>query len=449
MVDPVVPKRVDASPTKNFFISMLTKDIDLIDAILDLVDNSIDGARRLRRDSDYSGITIRIQVDRDHFRIADNAGGIPVKLAEKYVFRFGRPEEMEPTPHSVGQFGVGMKRALFKMGKAFKVDSTTADSHFAVNVDVDEWKNRPDDWNFEFAQLSEGLDNIPQDDQGTIIEITNLHGSVSDDFATDAFQTRLAKALSQAHIDGVGKGVHITLNGIPLQVRDLVLKQSDELNPAYKEITYQEKEGDAIVQVKIYAGIADSDPSASGWYVFCNGRLILGAEQTNLTGWGEDNGRTLPKHHNQFARFRGFVFFDSDDSGLLPWNTTKTGVDADSAIFRSVRQEIIRMTRPVIDFLNRLDAEKDSKDDEIVATSPLETAVQSAKQLTLSNLNTTYSTFVAPKPNSPVKRVSEGRITYSRPLDKIRRVQQLLQISTNKDVGEMTFDYFLKMEGDE
>ena len=84
-----------------------------------------------------------------------------------------------------------------------------------------------------------------------------------------------------------------------------------------------------------------------------------GADQTLTTGWGEGDGRTIPKYHNQFARFRGFAFFDSDNTGLLPWNTTKTGVDADSPIFRAVRLAMITLMRPVIDFLNKLDKEKE------------------------------------------------------------------------------------------
>ena len=37
-------KKVDASPTKGFFIYMLTRDIDVKPAIVELIDNSIDGA---------------------------------------------------------------------------------------------------------------------------------------------------------------------------------------------------------------------------------------------------------------------------------------------------------------------------------------------------------------------------------------------------------------------
>jgi hypothetical protein len=39
--------KVDANPTKAFFVRMITRDISLEDCILDLIDNSVDGAWKL------------------------------------------------------------------------------------------------------------------------------------------------------------------------------------------------------------------------------------------------------------------------------------------------------------------------------------------------------------------------------------------------------------------
>jgi hypothetical protein len=123
---------IDVSPTKDLFITMLVKDIDLIDAIVDMVDNCVDGARRIRGKEDYEGLWVRIDVAGDHFTIDDNCGGIPVDVARRYAFKFGRPEGAEPTPHSVGRFGIGMKRALFKLGRQFSIESTAKSSHFSL-----------------------------------------------------------------------------------------------------------------------------------------------------------------------------------------------------------------------------------------------------------------------------------------------------------------------------
>jgi hypothetical protein len=109
-----------------------------------------------------------------------------VEIARSYAFRFGRPSEAPVTPHSVGQFGVGMKRALFKLGNHSAITSFAADSRFTVEIDVKEWQSQTD-WTLEFKSLEEGLD-IPAEDQGTVITVTDLHESVASDFSTAALQ---------------------------------------------------------------------------------------------------------------------------------------------------------------------------------------------------------------------------------------------------------------------
>ena len=111
---------IDARPTKEFFIYMLTKDILLIRAIIDLVDNSWDGALRVSKKHPLNRLSIDLDITENSFVISDNCGGIPYNVAKNYAFRFGRPTDMERTDHSVGQFGVGMKRSLFKIGSKFR-----------------------------------------------------------------------------------------------------------------------------------------------------------------------------------------------------------------------------------------------------------------------------------------------------------------------------------------
>ncbi len=88
---------VDSSPTKEFFVEMLTRDIDLTDAILDLLDNCLDGVLRKRGsmdikrdDFDYSGFEANITIEKDCFIIQDNCGGISKSIAINSAFRMGR-----------------------------------------------------------------------------------------------------------------------------------------------------------------------------------------------------------------------------------------------------------------------------------------------------------------------------------------------------------------------
>jgi hypothetical protein len=430
---------IDANPTKDFFISMLIKDIVTIRAIIDLVDNCVDGATRLRGNGKFNGLRVEIKATKDHFQISDNCGGIPVDLARNYAFRFGRPAKMPATPHSVGQFGVGMKRALFKLGTNFRIESTTQDSHFVVKEDVEKWKQKKE-WEFRFEELETNRARVPLSETGTIVAVTSLHGPIAESFSLDVFRARLATELAEAHIDAAMKGLEITFNGTVLHHPKLLLLESKSLKSAHRRMVF--REGSKAVKVRLYAGIGDSDPSAAGWYVFCNGRLVLAKDQTNVTGWGETREGTVPRYHNQFARFRGFVFFDSQDASLLPWNTTKTGVDTDSPRYRATRLEMIKFTRPVIDFLNRLDKEKEKQ---VTDDKPLESAVKAASPLELKRI-ASRSLFLAPKPITARNFPQLGRIQYFEPLDRIRTVQKALKVSTLKDVGEKTFDYFYKRE---
>lgn len=438
MADRTGPKLIEAHPTKGLFISMLVKDIGLVRSIVDLVDNSVDGAKRLRGDGRYDGLSVRIEAREDQFRIADNCGGIEVDVARDHAFRFGRPPEARPVRHSVGQFGVGMKRALFKMGEWFNIESTAANSRFTLEVDVEQW-SQTEEWNFEFSDLKENIPEIDLDERGTTITIKRLHDSVAKSFALENFQNRLREELEQAHIESMDGGLSISLNGIPLRSDPLLLLHSDELRPAMMEDTYRSN-GDPV-KVKVYAGIADSDPPSAGWYVFCNGRLVLGRDQSSVTGWGD----MLPRYHNQYAHFRGYVFFDSDDASNLPWNTTKTGVDSDSPIYQAVRLEMMKLALPVFKFLNRLKVERDRDNEN---GKPLEAAIKAAWPENLSSVETEDG-FVAPQPQRRPPQPDTASIQYRRTIKEIDRVKELLQVSSNREVGERTFEYFLEMESDD
>lgn len=414
---------------------MLTKDIGLTRSIIDLLDNCVDGARQLRKKGNYDGLWVRLEASKETFKISDNCGGISVGITRDYAFRFGRPSEMEPTTHSIGQFGVGMKRALFKLGKMFRIESTTETSHFVVEVDVDKWKQEKE-WEFEFNELQEKLPRKPSRQLGTMITVESLHPGISERFEHDSFQTGLLREIQEAHAHAMQQGLALTLDGIPIKYRPFHLLQSDQLKPGYKESSFGK--GRSRVKVKLFAGIAAPNPAEAGWYIFCNGRLIIGADQTEIGGWGEGGEGTIPKYHNTFARFRGYVFFDADDASQLPWNTTKTGVDADSRYFRAVRLEMLTLMRPVIDFLRKLAEEKKAQD-----RNPLETAINAAKERELSKVKTHY-VFKAPKAIPRVK--GTGRISYYKLLDDIAKAKKALHVTTQREVGEKTFDYFFKRE---
>lgn len=429
---------VKAAPTKRFFISVLVKDIYMMDAIVELVDNSIDSARSKFGTKNLRGIFIDIKYDQNQFRITDNAGGIPIDQAKNYAFRFGRPDDAPKTPGTVGEFGVGMKRALFKIGRHFLIESRTKEDDFKIALDVDEWEaikeDDPNAWNFRFSEM--GTNPSPLE-TGTHITVTKLYEYAIEDFKGTNFGSRLSTQLRETHAETLAAGLQITVNGTHVNADSASLLASQDLEPIAQDIVL-----DILgkqVNVKLLAGVGEPKLPDAGWYIFCNGRLIERADKTEKTGWNSAlDGEQTPKPHWQFRRFRGYVFFESTSTDVLPWNTTKTSLDVEAPAYRRVRPDMSSALRQVIEFLNALDSESGQP-------GPLTAIVEAAPRLRLMEIPARKS-FEWSR-NAAPKETKQARISYTRDQELVQQVKERLQAKTNKDVGEKTFDYYVDAEG--
>jgi hypothetical protein len=448
---------INAFPTKELFISILVRDITIRDAIGDLLDNSVDGALRLRTDGNYEGLKVEIKLDATSrsFTISDNCGGIPVDVAREYAFCFGRPEGVTSTGHSVGVFGIGMKRALFRLGKRFRVDSIAMNSTFSMEVDVDKWKvsdkdGKPENWNFNFIEHKENIsDNIPEQKRGTTITIYDIHDDVCESFSLNNEITTLIYELQHEHLFSIDQGLKVYVNNILLEAPELKLLSSELFKTAYWEKV------DGPVHIKIYAGISESEKLGQngGWYIFCNKRLVLGPDQTKVTGWGQKTGTTrIPEYHSQFYRFRGYVFLDAEDPITLPWNTAKTNLDLDSPVYRSVLQKMIYLMRSVIDFLNMLHDESGNFLNQKIRVTPLQNAIDEAITVPLkafkeSTNRTSIDRFTFPEPAKPESPIpSEVWIRYAVSKKKYDLVQEYFQKDRPGEIGFEIFNYFFERE---
>jgi len=343
--------------------------------------------------------------------------------------------------HSIGEFGVGMKRAIFKIGRHFRVESSTEVSRFVVEHDVDEWAKVEDDWAFQFSMLDEMAKNDAEQ-AGTSITISRLQRDVSDSFALAATADDLSRDIQSRLEHALKNGLAITVNQIPVSADPLTIIGDGDLAPAFCESHYGK--GREAVHVKIYCGVArESDSERAGWNVFCNGRKLLDSDKSPATGWhDEDDDISIPGYHNQYSLFRGCVYFDSDSPAQLPWNTTKTGVNLDSPYYRAARREMKHLMRPVLDFLNKLKTEKSSGDPE--AVGPLEEMVRRGKAVPVEQAMA-RSAFTYVKPAKSVKSGMQ-RIQYDVPLEQVKKAKEALGAATFKEVGEETFKYYYQAE---
>jgi len=185
----------------------------------------------------------------------------------------------------------------------------------------------------------------------------------------------------------------------------------------------------------------------AGWWVFCNDRLLLFAERSKLTGWGDG----APAYHPQYRHFRGYVYLTSANSELLPWNTTKTGVDQDSRIWRRVQSAMKTALADVVALINRLKNEKLSASDD--DDMPALRAAQQTSLTKLAELPTTARVIVPAvrqvhrRPaGSPARTVS---VQYSIDREKYRAVAEVLGAGSAAEAGRSTFEYFYDREVDD
>lgn len=361
----------DASPTKGFFINMLTRDIELNDAILDLLDNCLDGVVRIRKaqkverhSSDfYRGYQAEIIITDTSFCIQDNCGGIPIEIARKYAFRMGR-DDTSPVDETatVGIYGIGMKRAIFKIGRSAQVHSITKDKAFEVVIPKD-WALKTDSWDFDI--ISHKNDNTKQ--TGTKVIIKDLNDSIralwTDEGHRNTFVLSLINHIKESYSLIIQRGFTVTVNGINVEPNEVSFIFSNDKN-GIKPFVYKNKIGNVNIRMAVgfYAAppsIDESDKMAevsgqrsskdAGWTVICNDRVVLYNNKDHLTGWGENS---VPKYHPQFIGIRGIVEFESVNPEELPMTTTKRGVDLASPVYAAAKKKMCEGLKLFTSFTN-------------------------------------------------------------------------------------------------
>lgn len=347
---------VSARPVKAFFVTMFTRDIPLADAILDLLDNCVDGVLRAKGKAvdSYKGYYAEITFDASHFMIHDNCGGIPWAL-RNYAFRLGAPPDQprQDLP-TVGVYGVGMKRAIFKMGRHCFITTKNRGDEYEIEI-TPEWLDDEQQWNLPLRAASH-----PLKEAGTTILISELYDGISKTFGDGgaAFHAELFRRVAEQYAFIISKGFEVRINTLSVDPRPTKLafrkpearrRASDEIAP----FVYRTRVDGVAVFLAIgltraiptAEEIADEDSGgqgrykslAAGWTVVCNDRAVIYCDRTELTGWGEDD---IPRYHTQFIAISGIVEFRSADASKLPTTTTKRGIDAASPLYLQVKNKM-------------------------------------------------------------------------------------------------------------
>lgn len=444
-----------ALPRKRFFLEMFTRDIALDECILDLIDNSIDGLLRSHHPklSTHSlmqrpvltgrrlgGLPV-IEITFDHrtFVMTDTCGGIALRDAEDDIFNFGYSHDRPAQTGRLGVYGVGLKRALFKIGRHVRMSSRTTQSGFELDLDVEAWAARDaslDDWRFPIQPLPG-----TKDGGGTRIEVSDLRPEVAMRFKESAFGRKMADQVARTYLLFLNRLVRVRLNGVWVEPFANPLGVSKEISLASDSF---EEDG---VSIRLFAGLAARDgkeewnAETAGWYVFCRGRAVAVADKSGMTGWGP--GGVLPQFQPKFRGFVGLAFFDADDPLKLPWTTTKRGLNQESSVFQASLSRMRGLARPVISFLDRRYRGEPEESTELRSIATNIAALGTDKLAATTAAQPFRWTAPIKEPKTTV------RVQFDAEMAEINLVRRHLRRAklTAGQVGAHCLAYFLKAEG--
>jgi len=451
---------LSGAPTKRFFVSMLPRDIELDDAILDLVDNSVDGAMRKSRDllheeRPFEGFSCDLTLRSDLFELQDNCGGIPDTHINA-AFRLGRPSiELDGSRPTIGMYGIGMKRAIFKMARDATVTSRSEDRAITVRYDPEWLDPESEAWDLPIKEIE------TTEERGVAIRIADLQSDTAKRFGSETFLDELHDKLGQHFAYIMGRGFEIRINGTRVVPETVRLIQSEAIKP----FDYQAVVDGVRVQVTVgfYRNLTRqaeleeaTDPEASdptgratdeaGITVICNDRVIVMSDRTTITGWGLGS---TPRYHPQFRAITGLITFYSDDAKKLPISTTKRDLDTDSDTYRPARNAAMEGIILFVGFTNRWKGSEEMVDEMLSATNRVEarSVTLAATEGTKVRGSTHQEVKFRPELPAPSKGNRKRRVAFSRDQGEVREMgAALLDDASAKpgDIGSKTWETVLQ-----
>lgn len=336
-----------------FFAETMTTDVELTDAIFDLIDNSIDAARNIiissgdydqdeyGLPSNYSEYEIRVDLSSQEIIVADNCFGIDSDSIEDGAFYTGRKSSHK---YGIGYYGLGLKRALLKAGNSFSIQSDNGNNLYVAD--------------FSYEMLSGDKEKAlkarkypTQEKYGTILAVSNLKTDVINQILNlewfDDFLTYLAIRYSIF----IQKGLKIAVRNKICSDKEFAY--IDSKLPAIKQggVISKFKHNMVCDEVSIYFDVGvhqkyifpgehNSDPKQNkrltgeyGIYIICNDRVIVANSFEKKYGF-------TTSFHSEYNGFLCYVRMISENPASLPWNTTKTEIKVHSPLFVEAKKPI-------------------------------------------------------------------------------------------------------------
>ncbi|ENC6732723.1 hypothetical protein ABKZ05_003441, partial [Vibrio navarrensis] len=212
----------------------------------------------------------------------------------------------------------------------------------------------------------------------------------------------------------------------------------------YRTFASSQEEDDALQGTE-----SKASSSKAGITIICNDRVVLHADKTRMTGWGESG---VPSYHTQFISIAGIVKFQCNDPAKLPLTTTKRGIEGNSELYLKVKDRIRQGLKLFTNFTNKWKNREDRNKLSIHAGTTRNIAPSEVEKMIPNNMwkpmrgQPNAKQFIPQLPTPP-KESKDRRITFSRPIEEIKVISEYYfenDSTPPKEVGERCFDEALR-----
>jgi len=307
----------------------IISDYDLKTGVCELIDNALDLWKTNGQQRSLL-VEVQLNVPRQIVSVKDNAGG--VKKEDLRLLLAPGGSKNKPDSEIIGIFGVGSKRAGVAIGEQVQI-KTRHQSGPSFEIEIDKiWLESPL-WDLASYEIPD----LPKNSTEVIITQLRLPFGQED-------VDEITAHISETYSWFLQRNCKIKVNGDPVQGKTF---DNWAFPPGHKpkEVSFSEIFSPSErINVSITAGlIRDRDPEAEnyGVYFYCNDRLIVKELKAREVGYNITSEAGVP--HPDASLCRVIVRLNGP-AKLMPWNSSKTGINYGHKAFQQLRPTIIQLT---------------------------------------------------------------------------------------------------------
>lgn len=297
-------------PSKEYFINLLTKDVDVDDAICELINNAINRYNLQSEGLQLTEYWISIKIINNLIQVWDNCGAVEDVELFKEKLKFNETKE---------NYDDSLIKALLKCGDSIELELNNNAESYIIKINS---QTSIDSW--EITDQQSFSSDKPK---GMRVVIKNIYKEVKSRLETATFMSRLSNKIASKYRYLLDDNIKIKImykSADAKFIEPKFIEKADLIKSESKLIEELE------VKVKLYKCYQDKN---NGWDIFVNDICRLERDKSNITNWSK-----LRIDGHSFLRFRGEVFIYCKKPSSIVINSIRNILDSNTEIFNLIKE---------------------------------------------------------------------------------------------------------------